>query len=108
VPLHALLFLTDETPHLVQFDPSNPNADHAAIVKLGATLADLKGEVGNSLAINVRETRGGALANAFAKRGDDLDLLLSRKDVHCHHHIRCIHIVCSDMIYRCQWQKYRI
>jgi hypothetical protein len=41
VTLHALLLLADEAPHFIKLDPSDADADHAAIVKLGAALADL-------------------------------------------------------------------
>jgi hypothetical protein len=34
--LYASLLLADEAPHLVKFDPGDADADHAAVMQLGA------------------------------------------------------------------------
>jgi len=54
MPLDALLLLAYEAPHFVKFDAGDAETDDAAIVKFSAALADVEGEPGDGLAINVR------------------------------------------------------
>jgi hypothetical protein len=47
-----------------------------------APIADVKRQVANRLAVDASKASGGADAKPLAKRGDDLDLLVTRENVH--------------------------
>src|SRR5579871_3008891 len=64
VALHPLLLLADEAPQFVKLDPSDPNADHTAVVKLGAALADLKGKLADRLTVDANQAS--RRTNAFS------------------------------------------
>jgi hypothetical protein len=80
--LDALLFLADERPHFVQFQPTGSHADRAAVVQLGATATNAQGEAADCTAIDTSQPGRGADADAFTKRGNDFDLFSAIQDVH--------------------------
>ena len=80
--LQPLLLFADKALHFVKLDPGDADAKHAAIVQLGAALADLEGELADSLTVDANQARRGPNANAPGKGGDDFNLLISRKEVH--------------------------
>lgn len=82
VALDVLLLLADEGPRLVKFQAVHSNADHQTVVQFHAAKPDTKGESCNRLAVAAGQTRDGALADAFAKGGNDFNLLFAGKVVH--------------------------
>jgi hypothetical protein len=78
----TLLLLADECPQLIELEPAGANADHAAIVQLGAAFADLKGKLADGFTVDAGQARRGADADALSERGDDLDLFVAGEDVH--------------------------
>ena len=82
VLFHVLLFLADEGPRLIELQPLGADTDHHAVVKLHAAHADAIGEAANGAAVNAGQARGGTDADAFAKGGNDFNLLFAGEYVH--------------------------
>ncbi len=76
------MLLADECPKFVQLESAGADADHAAIMKLGAAFADLECQARHGFAVHASKPRGGTLAGALTESGDDLDLFVARKNVH--------------------------
>jgi hypothetical protein len=51
-------------------------------VQLACTFADIEGELADCLAVDACQATGSTDTDAFTQRGDNLDLLVTRKDVH--------------------------
>ena len=76
----ALLLLADVGPQLVQFDPADADADHHAVVQLGAAAADREREASHGLAVDAGEARDGADGQAFQSAAM-ISICLSRGEV---------------------------
>jgi hypothetical protein len=79
---NARLLFRDVGPCLIKFQTVDPNADHHPIMQLGTALADLKRKPTDRLAVDASEASGCSHADALTERSDDLDLLVTRKDMH--------------------------
>jgi hypothetical protein len=73
--------MPDVGPQLIAFDAVDMEPDHHPVVQLRSAAADSERQASDRLAIGFGEPHNCTLADAFTKRGDDLDLLVARKDV---------------------------
>ena len=56
--------------------------NHQAVVQFHAAHADAKGEAAHGATVDAGQARGGTDADAFAKGGNDFNLLFAGKYVH--------------------------
>src|SRR5947209_19594457 len=82
VAKHVLLLLAHKTPCLIQLAPVSANADHDAVMQFHAAHTDAKRQVANGATVHAGKARGGADADAFAKRGNNFNLLFAGEYVH--------------------------
>ncbi|WP_244621233.1 hypothetical protein FJN17_34515 [Bradyrhizobium symbiodeficiens] len=73
--LDVLLLLADEAPQLVQLKAFGAHADHDPVVQFHAAHADAEGQAGDGATVDAGKTGSGADADAFAKGGNDFNLL---------------------------------
>jgi hypothetical protein len=80
VVFQALIQPWPGTNVLPPFDPGNAEADHHAVVQLGAATTDASAKAHDGIAVNAGQPLNPADAHTLAEGGDDLDLLIAGKD----------------------------
>ena len=63
-------------------DPADAEADHHPVMQLGATTSDASAKAHDRVAVNAGDPFSAADRHALGEGGDDLNLLVARKDIH--------------------------
>ena len=82
VALDVLLLLADERPRFVKLQPLGADSDHQTVVQFHAPHADAQRQAAHGATVDAGQARGGTDADAFAKGGNDFNLLFAGEYVH--------------------------